>query len=81
MTPSIVATQSVQMGDRANNEHNYDMAIQHYQTYLETSPSLGTMRNTLMEADICRKLAHCFSVKGNYSQAESHLHKALLIDE
>ena len=48
-TPSIIATQAIQQGDLANNQHNYELAIQHYNKYLETAPALGVMRNPLME--------------------------------
>ncbi len=80
-TPSIIATQAIQQGDIANNQNEYDAAIVHYTTYLETAPSLGVMRNPRMEADVCRKLAHAYSTQGRYNESLLYLEKGLKIDE
>ncbi len=80
-TPSIIATQAIQQGDVANNQNEYELAIQHYTTYLETAPSLGVMRNQKMEADVCRKLAHAYSTQGKYNESLKYLAKGLKIDE
>ncbi|MEN8249332.1 MAG: CHAT domain-containing protein [Bacteroidota bacterium] len=79
-TPSIVATQAIQQGDMANNQHDYETAIYNYETYLEVAPSLGVMRNTTMEADVNRKLAHAYSTQGKYNKSLQVLEDALRID-
>ena len=80
-TPSIIATQAIHQGDFANNQNDYKLAIQHYNKYLETAPSLGVMRNHLMEADVCRKLAYAYSTQGKYDVSLDFMAKALKIDE
>lgn len=79
-TPSVVATLSIQKGDQANNLNDYKNAEAYYCQYLEVAPSLGTMRNPVMEAEVNRKLAHVKSTKGLYEEAENHMLEALRID-
>ena len=79
-TASIVATQAIQQGDIANNQNDYEAAIIHYSAYLEAAPSLGTMRNELMEASVCRNLAHAYSTQGKYGDALDYLNIALATD-
>src|SRR5688500_3231194 len=79
-TPAIIATQSIQQGDRMNNENRYDEAIRHYEEYLKVSPQLGLYRNPSQEADVSRKLAHVYSTQGKYRDSFSYLKKALAID-
>jgi CHAT domain-containing protein/Tfp pilus assembly protein PilF len=79
-TPAIVATQSIQQGDRMNNENRYEEAIRHYQQYLRVSPQLGLYRNPAQEAQVSRKLAHAYSTQGKYRESFAYLNKALAID-
>ncbi|MEX2232125.1 MAG: CHAT domain-containing protein [Cyclobacteriaceae bacterium] len=79
-TPAIIATQSIQQGDRMNNENRYEEAIRHYEEYLKVSPQLGLYRNPSQEADVSRKLAHAYSTQGKYRESFSYLKKALAID-
>ena len=44
-TPAIIATRSVQEGDRMNNANRYDEAIANYEQYLKVSAQLGIHRN------------------------------------
>ena len=79
-TPSILATQSIQKGDAANNTSNYPQAIAHYEEYLRISPQLGVYRNMAMEAGVCRKLAQAYSTQGKYGNAKSYLGMAIKAD-
>ena len=79
-TPSILVTQEQQQGDYFNNLNKYEEAIVHYQNCLSASTKLGTFRNIDMEADICRKIAHGYSVLGNFDEALSHATQALTRD-
>lgn len=79
-TPSIIATRSIQEGDRMNNENRYDEAIMHYKEYLELSPRLGLYRNASQEAQVCRKLAHAYATQGKYRESFLYLKKALGAD-
>ncbi|MEX1240713.1 MAG: CHAT domain-containing protein [Cyclobacteriaceae bacterium] len=79
-TPAIIATRSIQEGDRMNNENRYEEAIQHYKEYLKISPQLGLYRNSSQEADVSRKLAHAYATQGKYRESYSYLTKALSID-
>lgn len=79
-SPAVVATQSARWGDLHNNQGNYTQAIEQYQEYLKVAPQLGIYRNTVMEAEVRRKLAHAYSVQNRYDQAEIHLQEALRLD-
>ena len=79
-TPSIVATNSIRMGDDASNRKNYEEAIKYYSKYLQVSPELGLYRNVLMEAQVYRKLGYVYSTQGKYQTAIDHLHRAIRID-
>jgi CHAT domain-containing protein/Flp pilus assembly protein TadD len=79
-TPSIIATQSIQKGDAANNQNNYPEAIKNYEQYLVIAPQLGLYRNLHMEGDVLRKLAHAYSTQGQYKESIKQLKKALNID-
>lgn len=79
-TPAIVATQTIQKGDAANNENRYEEAIKHYEAYIKSSSQLGMYRNPSMEASVFRKLAYAYSTQGKYSQSVRYLHNALAID-
>jgi len=79
-TPSIVANQSIQNGDVANNQNKYDDAIKYYEQYLSLSPQLGLYRNPRMEAEVGRKLAHAYATQGKYAQSIKYLRKAITID-
>ena len=79
-TPAIIATQSIQMGDRMNNASRYEEAIRHYEEFLRISPQLGLYRNPSQEADVSRKLAHAYSTQGKYRESFLYLSKALAID-
>lgn len=79
-TPAIIATQSIQEGDRMNNINRYEEAIRHYEEYLRVSPQLGLYRNPSQEADVCRKLAHAYATQGKYRDAFSYLKRALAMD-
>jgi len=76
-TPSIIVTQEQQKGDYYNNQYDYEQAIVHYRNCLSASAKLGTFRNLDMEADICRKTAHAYSVIGKYDDAISYVIMAL----
>ncbi len=80
VTPSILVTQEQQKGDTCNNRNNYAEAIQHYKKCLEASKQLGIYRNTTMEANVCRKIAHAFETQGNYNEALPYVDQALAID-
>ncbi len=79
-TPSILVTQEQQKGDYYNNLNQYEQAIIHYQNCLSASAKLGTFRNIDMEADICRKIAHGYSVLGKFDDALSFASQALARD-
>lgn len=79
-TPSILVTQEQQQGDYYNNLNQYEEAITHYQNCLSASAKLGTFRNVDMEADICRKIAHGYSVLGKFDDALSYINQALARD-
>jgi CHAT domain-containing protein len=68
-TPSILVTQEQQAGDLANNNGDFQAAIDHYKKCLETSMKLGVYRNTDMEAQICRKVSHAYQTSGKYADA------------
>ena len=80
MTPSIVATQSIQLGNQANNQHRYEDAITHYENYITVSPQLGLYRDYSKEAEVYRKLAYVYSTQGKFGQAEQCLSKATKTD-
>lgn len=80
VTPSILATQSIQLGDQLNNENRYEESARHYEEYLRYSKTLGTFRNSQKEAEVHRKLAHAYSAQGLYKKAADNLHSALLLD-
>jgi len=63
-----------------NNQNKYDLAIEHYEDYLELSPQLGLYRNPAKEAEVCRKLAHAYATQGAYTRSLSYLEKAKAID-
>ena len=79
-TPAIVATQTIQKGDAANNQNRYEEAIKHYEVYIKLSPQLGMYRNPSMEASVYRKLAYAYSTQGKYTQSVRYLNNALAID-
>ena len=79
-TPSILVTEEQRLGDRYNNEYAYEQAIVHYKGSLQASLKLGVYRNMDMEADICRKISHAYSVLGKYDPAEEYILKALIRD-
>src|SRR5688572_150622 len=79
-TPSIIATQSIQRGDAANNLNHYDEAIKHYEEYIKVSPQLGLYRNPQMEGQVYRKLAHAYATQGKYRIAIRNLKHATEID-
>ncbi|MBX2911792.1 MAG: CHAT domain-containing protein [Cyclobacteriaceae bacterium] len=79
-TPSIVATQSIQLGDAMYNQSQYEKAIRHYEEYLEISPTLGLYRNPVKEAEVLRKLAHAHATQGRYSVSSGYLNNAMAID-
>lgn len=79
-TPAIIATKSVQEGDRMNNANRYDEAIANYEQYLKASAQLGIHRNPSQEADVCRKLSHAYATQGKYRKSFGYLSKALGID-
>jgi CHAT domain-containing protein len=79
-TPAIIATKSIQEGDRMNNANRYDEAIVNYEQYLRTSPQLGLYRNPSQEADVCRKVSHAYATQGKYRQSFAYLSRALAID-
>jgi len=79
-TPSILVTQEQQQGDYYNNLNQFEEAIIHYQNCLSASAKLGTFRNIDMEADICRKIAHGYSVLGKFDDALSYANQALSRD-
>jgi tetratricopeptide (TPR) repeat protein len=79
-TPSILVTQEQQKGDYYNNLNQYEQAIVHYENCLSASAKLGTFRNIDMEADICRKIAHGYSVLGKFDDAISYTNQALSRD-
>jgi CHAT domain-containing protein len=80
MTPSLVATESVRLGNIENNRRNYDGAIAHYEKFLTTNASLGLHRDHETEADVNRKLAHAYSTQGKFARAEKCLLQAVAID-
>ena len=79
-SPAIVATQTIQKGDAANNQNRYEEAITHYEAYIRLSRQLGMHRNPSMEASVSRKLAYAYSTQGNYNQSVRCLNNALAID-
>jgi CHAT domain-containing protein len=79
-TPSILVTQEQQKGDYYNNQHQYEQAILHYKNCLSASSKLGTLRNRDMEAVVCRKSAHVYSLLGQFDNAISYAFMALAND-
>jgi CHAT domain-containing protein len=79
-TPSIIATREQQQGDAFFNDNQYDKALIHYNNFLDASSKLGIYRNLRMEADVCRKIAHACSCKGDFSLADSYLRHAIQSD-
>ena len=79
-TPAIIATQTIQKADEHNNQKKYKEAIVCYEKYIQLAPGLGIYRNTSMEADVYRKLAHAYSARSKYDSSLFYLQKALEID-
>ncbi len=81
LSPSVIATQSIQKGDEFNNKSNYSDAKVHYENFLEVSPTLGIYRNLPREAEVHRKLGYIHSLSNQYDSSLYHYHQALEIDE
>lgn len=80
VTPSILATQSIQRGDQLNNENRFEESARYYEDYLRISASMGNFRNQQIEAEVHRKLAHAYLTQGLFKKAETSFHSALLLD-
>lgn len=80
-TPSILVTEEQRKGDYFNNLYDYNQAILHYENMLEASSRLGTYRNLDMEADVCRKIAHAYNIRGEFGRAVEYMERALSLDE
>ncbi len=79
-TPAVIATQTIQQADEYNNQKKYKEAIVCYEKYIQLASGLGVYRNTSMEADVYRKLAHTYSAISKYNSSLYYLQKALNID-
>jgi len=80
LTPSILVTREQNAGDLLFNQHRYSDAAEHYRRMLETSTKLGIYRNISMEASVCRKMADCFVMTGNYDSALEYVLRAIKLD-
>ncbi len=80
LTPSILVTREQNTGDAYFNSHRYDEAIYHYEKMLEASSRLGIYRNLQMEASVCRKIANCHEMNGQYENALGYVERAMKLD-
>ncbi len=80
LTPSILVTREQNTGDSYFNRHLYDEAVVHYEKMLEASSRLGIYRNLQMEASVCRKIANCHEMKGQYEKALGYVERAMKLD-
>ena len=80
LTPSLIITKEQKKGDNYFNDHHYEPAIEHYKKCIDASSQLGIYRNQDMEADVNRKIANAYELKGNYEQALLYIKQAMVLD-
>lgn len=80
ITPSVLTTNELQLGNSYINKNDFENSIKHYQNYLLQCKAFGKFRNFEAEADVNRKIAYAFSTSGKYDKTIFHLYEALHLD-